>query len=262
MKAGAVPFFRTENNIRLAVAVATLLAGFAEVDRARADDKGEFVVSAFSGVALTQNNDLRLRQAGGTDLTFHDVSYHGRDFEMPPFYGGRLVYFLPDKSPWGFGLEYFHSKIYLNTGDIVHVTGSRAGAPVNDFEPVSGTISHFSISHGLNFITADVFYRWRLGKRGENFLGRFEPYIGAGVGVIIPHVEAQLAGGQFQEEYQFHGPGVLAMAGVNFDLTKHFGLFAEYKFSYARLGEMSINGETIEEDPLIHNLVAGVSVRF
>ncbi len=152
--------------------------------------------------------------------------------------------------------------MYLNTGDIVHVTGSRAGAPVNDFEPVSASISHFSISHGLNFITADVFYRWRMGRRGENFLGRFEPYIGAGAGVVIPHVEAQLAGGQFGEEYQFHGPAVLAMAGLNFDVTRHFALFAEYKFSYARLGEMHITGGSIEADPLTHNLVSGVSVRF
>jgi hypothetical protein len=30
----------------------------------------EFVISAFGGVALTENNDLRLQQGGGTDLTF------------------------------------------------------------------------------------------------------------------------------------------------------------------------------------------------
>src|SRR6266852_5447725 len=34
----------------------------------------EFVASIFSGMALTENNDLRLKQNGGTDLTFHGVS--------------------------------------------------------------------------------------------------------------------------------------------------------------------------------------------
>src|SRR5713101_7937747 len=68
---------------------------------------GEFVASVFTGVALTQDDDLRLRQAGGTDLTFHGVSYRGKDFESPIYYGARLAYFLSEQSHWGFGAEFF-----------------------------------------------------------------------------------------------------------------------------------------------------------
>lgn len=226
------------------------------------DDRGEFVFSAFTGMALTQNNDLELRRPGGTDLTFHDVSYSGHDFHPPPYYGARLTYFLPEQSHWGFGAEFFHAKVYLSTSDTVHVTGARNGVSVNDNELVGNTIQQFVIHNGLNFVTADAFYRWFPGKRGENFLGRFQPYVGVGLGAVIPYVMAQLRGGAYSSGYQLHGPGVLAMAGSNFDLTKHFGLFAEYKFSYADLGDMSISGGSISMNPATHHIIGGISFRF
>src|SRR5437867_8487130 len=114
--------------------------------------RAEFVASVFGGLALTENNDLRLKQSGGTDLTFHDVSYEGKDFQFPLYYGGRLTYFPVQIPHWGFALEFFHAKLYLNTDETVHVTGTRAGARVDDHELVSDTIDAFNISHGLNFL--------------------------------------------------------------------------------------------------------------
>src|SRR5437660_1523906 len=121
---------------------------------------GEIIASVYGGVALTQDDDLRLRQTGGTDLTFHGVSYTGRDFSSPPYYGGRLAAFLADKSHWGYGVEFFHAKMYLDSGKSVHVTGARAGGPVDASERVDSTIESFSISHGLNFLMAEGIYRW------------------------------------------------------------------------------------------------------
>src|SRR5207249_4959650 len=110
---------------------------------------------------------------------------------------------LPQQSHWGFGVEFFHAKLYLNGGDIVRVTGSRAGLSVNASERVGSTIDSFSISHGLNFLTADVIYRWFLAERGKGLAGRFQPYIGAGIGAVIPHVESEI-GGVSYEKYQWH----------------------------------------------------------
>lgn len=225
-------------------------------------DRGEFVISAFTGLSLAENNDLRLRQPGGTDLTFHNVSYQGRDFTTPPYYGARLTYYLPAQSHWGFGVEYFHAKLYLGTGDTVHVTGTRGGVAVNDYEQVGSTIQTLILHNGFNFVTADAFYRWQLGQRGENFLGRFQPYIGAGVGAVIPYVESQLVGGVYRQGYQFHGPGVLAIAGLNFDLSRHWALFAEYKFAYAHLDTLHLANGSISIDPMTHNFVTGLSFKF
>ena len=169
--------------------------------------RAEFVASLFTGIALTEDDDLRLQQGGGADLTFHNVSYQGQDFASPPYYGARLSYFLPHHPHWGFGAEFFHAKMYLNTDDTVRVTGTRAGGPVDAAERVGNTIESFSISHGLNFLMFDGIYRCLPGEPGKDFLGRFQPYVGAGIGAAIPHVESSV-GGVTYEKYQWHGPAV------------------------------------------------------
>jgi len=223
--------------------------------------RGELDLSAFTGVALTQDNDLELHQRGDTDLTFHDVSYEGRDFQTPPYYGVRALWFPAENSHWGVGAEFFHVKLYADTGDTVHVTGQRDSTRVNDNERIDDTIESFSISHGLNFPLADLVYRWLPGERGTDFLGHLEPYVGVGVGAVIPHVESNI-GGTFHEEYQFHGPGAQALAGVKVDLTRHWGLMFEYKFTYANLDSLDIPGGSIELTPLTHHLVAGITFQF
>jgi len=132
--------------------------------------------------------------------------------------------------------------------------------PVNGSERVGSTIDAFSISHGLNFLTADAMYRWFLGERGKTFAGRFQPYVGFGIGAAIPHVESQLNGIAY-EKYQWHGPGVQGFTGLNFDLTRHWAIFAEYKFSYVDLDVRVPNG-LISLTPLMHHLAAGISLRF
>src|SRR6478735_2552208 len=74
--------------------------------------RAEVQFSIFTGVAISQDSDLELHQHGGTDLTFHDVSFEGRDFETPPYYGIRALWFPSQTSHWGFGAEFFHMKMY------------------------------------------------------------------------------------------------------------------------------------------------------
>jgi lipid A oxidase len=223
--------------------------------------KAEVELSIFTGVALTQDNDLQLQQTGGTDLTFHGVSFDGRDFSSPPYYGLRGLWFPSEDSHWGFGAEFFHMKMYANTGDTVSVTGRRDGVGVNDDEPIDNTIESFSLSHGLNYALGDIVYRWFPGQRGEDFLGHLQPYAGVGLGLAIPHVESNV-GGTFHEEYQVHGPGVQALAGMNVVLTRHWGLMFEYKFTYSNLGSLDIPGGSIEVTPLTHHLVTGLTFSF
>ncbi|MDQ6764635.1 MAG: hypothetical protein M3Z22_00815 [Verrucomicrobiota bacterium] len=238
-----------------AAALAALFVVFAQPARA------EFNLSIFTGVALTPDNDLELKQRGGTDLTFHDISYKGRDFETPPFYGARLLWFSSENSHWGYGAEFFHLKLYGQTQDRVHVTGERNGARVDDVERIENTLQQFSISHGLNFVLADVIYRWFPSERGRGFSGCLQPYAGVGLGAAVPHVESNV-GGRFFEEYQLHGPAVQGLVGLNVDLTRHWGVMFEYKLTYAHLGSLDIPNGSIEITPLTHSLVAGITLRF
>jgi lipid A oxidase len=223
--------------------------------------RAEVELSIFTGVALSHDSDLDLHQTGGTDLTFHDVSFEGRDFEIPPYYGGRALWFPSDESHWGFGAEFIHMKMYAETGDSAHVTGRRNGAPVNGTERIGDTIESFSLSHGLNYALGDVVYRWMPGQRGEDFLGHLTPYAGLGFGAAIPHVESKV-NGSFDEEFQVHGPGLQALAGMNVMLSRHWGLMFEYKFTYANLDSLDVPGGSIDVTPLTHHLVTGVTFSF
>ena len=244
-------------NFRFPMKFALLMVIFGWMANARA----EVELSIFTGVALSQDSDLDLHQHGGTDLTFQDVSFSGRDFEPPPYYGIRALWFPSDTSHWGFGAEFFHMKMYADTDDTVHVTGHRDGLSVNDNEQIRDTIETFSISHGLNYALGDIVYRWLPGKRGQDFLGHLEPYAGLGLGLTIPHVESSV-NGVFHEGYQVHGPGVEALAGVNVLLTRHIGLMFEYKFTYSNLDSLDIPGGSIEVTPLTHHLVTGLTFSF
>ncbi|MDQ6624066.1 MAG: porin family protein [Verrucomicrobiota bacterium] len=228
---------------------------------AAAPARAEFNLTIFTGVALTQDNDLDLHQTGGTDLTFHDVSYEGRDFETPPFYGARALWFPSESAHWGFGAEFFHIKLYAQTDETVRVTGERGGLGVDDNERIDNTLQQFSLSHGLNYALADVVYRFFPGTRGPGFPNCLQPYVGLGIGAAIPHVESNV-GGLFHEEYQLHGPGVQGLVGVNVDLTRHWGVMFEYKVTYANLDSLEIPNGSIELTPITHNLVAGITLRF
>ncbi|MGI9089308.1 MAG: outer membrane protein [Chthoniobacterales bacterium] len=223
--------------------------------------RAEFDLSLFTGVALTPDHDLDLHQTGGTDLTFHDVSFEGRDFATPPFYGARALWFPSENAHWGFGAEFFHIKLYAQTGETVRVSGQRSGIAIDDHERIDDTLEQFSLSHGLNFALADVVYRFFPGPRGPGFPNCLQPYVGLGIGAAIPHVESNV-GGLFHEEYQVHGPGVQGLVGVNVDLTRHWGVMFEYKLTYANLDSLEIPNGSIELNPLTHNFVAGITLRF
>ena len=222
---------------------------------------GEFVVSAFTGLTSTENTDLTLKQPG-TDLTLHDAKFHGEDFGSPPYYGGRITYFLDKhQSGWGFGLEFFHPKIYLDTGETVRVTGTSGTFPTGN-QPAGAYFDHFNNSHGLNFLTFEGMYRYYIADPEKTFWGRFQPYAGGGIALLIPHVESELSnGGPDYGEYQINGPGFQGMIGLNFELAYHFSIFTEYKLTYALLDE-SIPGGSVQLDPLTHALIMGVSFHF
>jgi lipid A oxidase len=229
--------------------------------------QAEFVISGLTGFSDAFNSDLNLHENNGTDLTFHDASYHTKDFgEDAPYYGARLTYFLSRESHWGFGLEFLHCKTFLDSDKSLHVTGTRDGSPVNDTESVGNTITDFHCAHGLNYLTADTFYRFFLADPDEHFIGRFQPYLGAGLGITIPHVVMQLPNQPGYEDYEFGGFGAQAIAGLSFGITKHIQLFTEYKFTYAHLDHLNFNNGvtsgTVTFDSMANHLVFGVSYRF
>lgn len=222
----------------------------------------EFSVAIYSGKLLTDNGDLHLKQ-GTTDLTFNDVRWDDRSFESPIFYGGRISYWLDETPAWGLAVDFTHAKTILVGSDTVSVKGTRNGSPVDGHEPISGSIEHFELSHGLNMITFNGLHRWfPNGKRDQSQLGRLQFYTGLGAGFSIPHVEANINGVR-TEGYQIAaGPVINGMLGLNYDLVSFLSGILEYKLSYADVRADLNGGGSIDAETVNHQLIFGLAANF
>jgi lipid A oxidase len=232
----------------VAIAVAAILIStVSSVDKARA----ELRLSAYSGLGTTADSDVKLEQQGGTNLTFNDVNWEHQSLKAPIYYGLRLNYWFESAPSWGVGVDFTHAKMIAQTGQVVTVTGTRAGNPVASPEPLGNTITNFQFSHGHNLLTLNGFHRWFFGDR-------VEPYVGFGFGVAIPHVEATVDGIDTQE-YQVAGPAGQGLAGINLQIYGPLSLFAEYKLSYARLEADLQSAGTLRVRPWTHHFILGIS---
>ncbi len=216
--------------------------------------KAEFLLGIYGGISDTLDSDVDLKAPGGTDLTLEDVPFDGESFEMPIYYGVRGTYWLNGAPSYGLMLDFTHAKAYADDDDTVDVSGTRGGVPIGGEEAVGATFDQLQFSHGLNTLTLNGLYR--------HPLSWVTPYAGVGVGVSIPHVEVDVAGGSSTEEYQVGGVAAQALAGMEFSLGDRFALFAEYKFSYTPLDVDLDGGGSLETDLFTNQAMLGLSVRF
>lgn len=86
---------------------------------------------------------------------------------------------------------------------------------------------HLEFSHGHNTLTLNGMVRL------PSLLPGLGPYVGAGVGVALPHTEVQFNGDPTRTyEYQYAGPAAQAVLGMEVRLP-HLSIFLEYKFTLA-----------------------------
>lgn len=222
----------------------------------------EFSVAFYAGKQLTDNGELRLNQ-GNTALRFGDVRWDDHSFEPPIFYGGRVGYWFDELPGWGVAVDFTHAKTILVASDTVAVSGSRNGAPVDGPEPISATIRHFELSHGLNMITFNGLHRWfPAGKRDESPLGRLYLYTGLGAGFSVPHVEADIGAARTGGYQAAAGPVVNGMLGLNYDLYRYLSAILEYKLSYADVQADLNGGGSIAAATVNHQFVFGLAANF
>ena len=198
--------------------------------------RAEFLLGIYGGVSGTFDSDVDV-ESGATDLTLEDVPFDGESFDNPIYYGARGTYWLEGMPSYGVMLDFTHAKAIAGESDI---------AP---------TFDELQFSHGLNTLTLNGLYR--------HPLSWITPYAGVGLGVSVPHVEIDLAGGGSSTDgYQFGGLAAQALAGMEFPLGDRFALFAEYKFSYTPLDIDLDGGGSLETDLFTNQAMLGLSVRF
>ena len=219
--------------IRTAAVAAALAAGGLATARPAL---AEIQLSFYLGTQEAAHSRVSGDDPGGVGAFSFLATWEGRSFEMPPYYGVRAIWWRNENL--GFGFEINHAKVYAS-----------------DATRAASGFSVLEMTDGLNIVTANVMYRWPSEAR------RWTPYVGAGAGVAIPHVEVTSTGGSVFE-YQLTGPAVALIAGVSYELTDRWALFGEYKGTYSQ-NKMDLgSGGTMETDIVTNAVNLGVSWSF
>jgi hypothetical protein len=186
----------------------------------------ETLIAGYGGVTHTQESDVHFSKPGATDLTAHGMQWIGRPFKSPIYYGVRAMHW-PASSRLGGMLDFTHAKAISVREQTVRFSGTRNGKPADGSAKVGDTFKHLEFSHGHNMLTLNALLS--LGRLAP----ALRPYVGAGVGVSLPHTEVQFLDEQRRTyEYQITGPVGQVVAGLEVRLPRA-SVLLEYKFSLA-----------------------------
>lgn len=182
----------------------------------------EMEISGYLGLQSVQESTGSGTLPGGLGFS-QTFDWEGKPLDAPIYYGGRVMWWTPGNI--GFGIEGTHTKAYANAAD-------RAAVGLDRFQ----------LSDGHNIFTANVMKRWP-----DAFAnGNFTPYLGAGIGIAVPHVDAQVTGASNRTfDYEYTGPALRGIAGIKYDINDSWAVFGEYQFTW------SDNDITINADPLV-----------
>jgi opacity protein-like surface antigen len=227
--------------------VAAVTLAFSCCIAARAD--AQWHVAAFGGAAHTRPAQIRVEQPDRvTSLRFDDVAFDDKSFESPIYYGYRVLRVVSPGHGLFIGAELIHAKVYADGSHVVG-RGTYRGLATNAI-PFADVVQHFALSHGLNFVLADVGVRRR-------FSDRLTAHLIGGLGPMVPHVEVQVDG-VGHEGYQLAGVGVQGAAGVEIGVWRRVSVLTEYKWSHAPV-RLSLDSGHAELTATSHHFAIGVS---
>jgi lipid A oxidase len=217
--------------------------------------RAEFQISVYTGTNLTHDSSVEVVRPGGTNATFSDVPWDAKPFKPAPYYGARVTYWIESAPSWGVGVDYTHLKAYARLNEVVRSSGTISGVPLGANTQLSNFFPWLEFSDGLNLATAHVFYR--------HPFGRVTPYIGAGLGASIPHVEVNMPGYPNTFKYELTGIASRLYGGVDVAIAGGWSVFGEYQLSFAQIQDASLTGGgTLQTNLLSHHFNIGISYAF
>lgn len=216
--------------------IASLVAPIAALTLCASAAQAEFELSGYTGFQTSPHSVVKGEDPGGLGDFDFTAGWEGKSLTLPPYYGFRGTWWQNDKI--GYGLEFNHAKVYAD----------------NETKRDEG-IERLEFTDGLNLITVNVMRRFPGETRA------WTPYIGAGVGISVPHVDVKTEGGK-TFGYQYTGPAVQWVAGVSYPMTDRWNVFGEYKGSYSQNKADLDNGGTLETNIVTNALNVGVSFNF
>jgi lipid A oxidase len=189
----------------------------------------EIELSVYGGPQTTHPSTIRSPTLGNDR-----VKWNSEPFVIPPYYGLRAKWW--SRNRFGVGLDFVHHKAFADN-------------------PAKYGYDELNFSHGLNVLTVDLWYR-------ANPFGKVTPYFGAGLGVVVPHVEAQPIGQEPTANYQIAGPAVTMVVGASMPLKGNWSVFTEYKATYSQIRAKLDTGDRLNTDIFTDAINLGLSLRF
>lgn len=218
----------------------------------------QWYVGSFTGGNVTHAATVTLDQPGRDRfLDFEDVQFAARPLESPQYYGARLGYFFGG-SRFGLEVEFLHIKVIGLTDRVVTVAGRDAGLPVSAQLRMDSIIQRHAMTHGLNFLMANIAWRRPLG--GSSGTGPVTLVLRAGAGPVVPGVDSVVDHVSVQE-YQYAGLGGQMAAGLDVRLRGWLSATVEYKFTGTR-PIVDLACGTSRMTALTHHVAAGFAVGF
>jgi lipid A oxidase len=197
---------------------------------------GDFEISAYGGYQTAPHSKVEV-----SDQPDFTAGWEGKSFASPPYWGVRGTYWFEGGalSNLGISLDYTHAKVYADDETL-----AKSGW------------SHFEFTDGINLLTLNALYRFPLES-----MPALTPYVGAGVGINVPHVEVTRASGK-TFEYQLGGATLQAQAGVAYKITDNWSAFLEYKGNYSFVDVDIDSGASLKTDVKTNAVNLGVAYRF
>lgn len=216
---------------------AALLALLAPAVLAPTAAGAQVELQLYLGAQGALGDEVELDEPRGVGRLSFDPEWEGRSFEAPPVYGLRATAWRTQTV--GLGVEFNHQKVYADD-DVLDAL----------------SVEQLEFTDGLNFLTVHAVRRFPRG-------GRITPYVGAGVGVVLPWVEVDTARGTGStDELQLGGPAAVAFAGASYALDERWSAFAEVKGTASRVEGDLDGGGSVEADILTGAINVGLGVRF
>ena len=195
----------------------------------------EVELSFYGGLQSALESDVAVSGDSVIPDRTDTLTWEGRSFDAPPYYGWRATYWASPEV--GYGLDFAHNKVY----------------PKDDVLPAG--YSKLEFTDGLNTLTVNAYRRW------ENAIAGLTPYVGGGVGLSIPHVEV-VSGASETFGYQVTGSAATWIAGASYPISDQWSVFGEYKGTYTQNDADLDTGGSLSTDIITNAVNVGVSFRF
>ena len=224
-------------------------------------------VRVFSGVGVTRNSDLHIRQPTlNNELTFEDVSWEHRSLSTSwtrdsiPYMGMRAGFFFKRLQWLGLSFEAVHFKILAETQKSVHVTGMVGQELINVVAPMEQFVEVYRVTNGVNLFLVNTQAHQGLVRSTEFPRGQIDLYAGGGSGVTMPFTKSVIAG-ESRGQYELGRVATQLLAGFAWRVSPRWDVSLEYKFTTTTVDGEVARGDS-ESRIYTNHLVVGLGFQF